>query len=387
MKIRLSFITLPITLFIIGFVFFAPASVQAAGICGCVDTANKSTVAAGVANEKDCINLPKTKPLIFKTCSWTPEKVMSKAEDECRCKSPKGKAIVVKAGGDKACANYPKLNPLVAVSCEWVLSDAPVPTKPTGGKGFALTINQAEKLDNLNQLPKGTTLPKLIGRIIRAGMGLLGTVVFALLIFGGVYFMVASASGNQEGISKSKDVLVWTVAGLFVIFSSYAIVDMVFDPFESSVSSPKVNSSSSGNSDTTKPVVPDAPPTPDVKLKDGKPCNNPNQCESGLCNSAGKCGKIAHGQVCESNSECVGGFCSKYKLPNGGTDYRCSNGGAGIWCEKADQCASGFCNPKLGSKDLFCSDGLGGAGCKNNNQCVSNICGGYIENLQLGKCK
>ena len=66
----------------------------------------------------------------------------------------------------------------------------------------------------------------LIGRVINATMGLVGSLALAMFIYGGFTWMMAS--GNDQRVQKGKDILIWATVGLIVIFSSYALVNLVF---------------------------------------------------------------------------------------------------------------------------------------------------------------
>ncbi len=75
--------------------------------------------------------------------------------------------------------------------------------------------------------PIGTTDVKvLIGRIINTVLGIVGSLALALFIYGGLTFM--TAGGKPEQIQKGKDTLIWAVMGLAVIFTSYVILNFVF---------------------------------------------------------------------------------------------------------------------------------------------------------------
>jgi uncharacterized membrane protein YjfL (UPF0719 family) len=47
-----------------------------------------------------------------------------------------------------------------------------------------------------------------------------------MFIYGGFVWMLAA--GNDQRVQKGKDIILWAVIGLVVIFSAYAIVNMVF---------------------------------------------------------------------------------------------------------------------------------------------------------------
>ena len=76
--------------------------------------------------------------------------------------------------------------------------------------------------------PLGDSHPKpaeLIGRIIHAALGIVGSIALAMFIYGGFVWM--TAAGNSEKVQKGKDVLIWATLGLVIIFSAYALVNFV----------------------------------------------------------------------------------------------------------------------------------------------------------------
>ncbi|MBU1179848.1 pilin [Patescibacteria group bacterium] len=65
----------------------------------------------------------------------------------------------------------------------------------------------------------------LIGRIISAVLGIVGSIALLMFIYGG--FLWLTSGGSPEKIKKGKDVLVWAVIGLAIIFLSYTLVNFV----------------------------------------------------------------------------------------------------------------------------------------------------------------
>jgi len=65
----------------------------------------------------------------------------------------------------------------------------------------------------------------LIGKIIKAIMGLVGSVALLMFVYGGFIWM--TAAGNEEKVQKGKDIFVWAVWGLSIIFASYLLVHFV----------------------------------------------------------------------------------------------------------------------------------------------------------------
>ncbi len=80
----------------------------------------------------------------------------------------------------------------------------------------------------LNQL--GTVDIKVyLGRIIKAAMGILGSLSLVMFVYSGILFM--TDRGNGESAGKAKEIAVWTSLGLAVIFASYAILNFIFQIF------------------------------------------------------------------------------------------------------------------------------------------------------------
>lgn len=97
-----------------------------------------------------------------------------------------------------------------ASGCYWVPS-----SNNTGG---TVTLNN----------PIETESPQvLIGNIINAVLGISGSLALVMFIYGGFTWMLSG--GNSEKVAKGKNTLVWAAIGLIVIFSSYAMVNFVFE--------------------------------------------------------------------------------------------------------------------------------------------------------------
>lgn len=91
---------------------------------------------------------------------------------------------------------------------------------------FAQTVDLA-KINPLKQYcPGGICDPaKLIGGIIKAALGIVGSIALLMFLYGG--FLWLTSAGNEQKITKGKSVIVWAVIGLAVIFLSYAAVGFV----------------------------------------------------------------------------------------------------------------------------------------------------------------
>ncbi|MEA3272760.1 MAG: pilin, partial [Patescibacteria group bacterium] len=74
--------------------------------------------------------------------------------------------------------------------------------------------------------PLGTTsIPEIIGRIIKAALGIVGSIALLMFVYGG--FTLLTSSGNEKSVQKGKDILTWATIGLVVIFVSYIAVNFV----------------------------------------------------------------------------------------------------------------------------------------------------------------
>jgi len=68
-------------------------------------------------------------------------------------------------------------------------------------------------------------IPVLIGQVIKAALGIVGSIALVMFIYGGFTWM--TAAGNAEQITKGKNIIVWAAIGLVVIFASYSLVNFV----------------------------------------------------------------------------------------------------------------------------------------------------------------
>ncbi|PKM88213.1 hypothetical protein CVU83_02070 [Candidatus Falkowbacteria bacterium HGW-Falkowbacteria-2] len=65
----------------------------------------------------------------------------------------------------------------------------------------------------------------LIARIINNVLGVVGTLALVMFIYGGLIWM--TSSGSSEKVKQGRDIILWSVIGLVVIFSAYTIVRFV----------------------------------------------------------------------------------------------------------------------------------------------------------------
>jgi len=68
-------------------------------------------------------------------------------------------------------------------------------------------------------------IPTIIGRIIRGLIGISGVLALVMFIYGGVMWM--TSAGNKDRVDKAQKTIIWSILGLIIIFSSYALVNFV----------------------------------------------------------------------------------------------------------------------------------------------------------------
>lgn len=86
-------------------------------------------------------------------------------------------------------------------------------TTPPASSGSVSLTNPLDGVD---------TPQKLIGKIISAVLGIVGSLALLMFIYGGLIWM--TAAGNEKKVSQGTDILMWATIGLVVIFISYAAV-------------------------------------------------------------------------------------------------------------------------------------------------------------------
>lgn len=105
--------------------------------------------------------------------------------------------------------------------CEPVATTTVAPATPTGGPvvgfGNPLCPDPSKPCDP----------PTVIGNIIRALLGIVGSIALAMFIYGGFIWMIGGQRGAEKKVRYAKEIIVWSAAGLLVIFASYILVDFV----------------------------------------------------------------------------------------------------------------------------------------------------------------
>ncbi len=99
-----------------------------------------------------------------------------------------------------------------------------------------LNIENSNKTDlvvpdtsDLNKL--GTTdMAEMIGKAIKMGTGILGSIALIMVLYGGILWM--TSGGSAEKTKQAMDILLWSSLGIIVILASYGLVDYIFQAFK-----------------------------------------------------------------------------------------------------------------------------------------------------------
>ena len=93
--------------------------------------------------------------------------------------------------------------------------------KAVGGSAYGLGEAQ----------PRGPV--EIIGGIIKIGLNIVGLIFLILMIYGGFLWM--TARGDEQKVTKSKELLEAAIIGLVIVFAAYGITYFVVDQISNNV--------------------------------------------------------------------------------------------------------------------------------------------------------
>ena len=85
----------------------------------------------------------------------------------------------------------------------------------------------SDGLDILNDHGIMTSIPGAIGKILGAGLSLIGVLFLILMIYAGFRWMLAR--GNEAEVEKAKRLIEAAIAGLIIVIVAYAITTFIGD--------------------------------------------------------------------------------------------------------------------------------------------------------------
>lgn len=84
----------------------------------------------------------------------------------------------------------------------------------------------AQSFDNPVAGLEKENVQSLAGKLIQNVLGLIGIVALILILYAGFLWM--TSQGQSEKIKKAKDIMIYAVIGIFVVFAAYSILKFVF---------------------------------------------------------------------------------------------------------------------------------------------------------------
>lgn len=131
--------------------------------------------------------------------------------------------------------------------CEW---RQPSPLQPPQQKS---TQRPTVSLQN----PIGeTNIVTIIGKVLNAALGLLGSVAFVVFLYGG--FLWLTSAGSEEKVYGGLHAMMYAAIGIFIVFGSYAMLRLLFSGLTGSAAG---ISSSDSRGASVVPARDDTPPS------------------------------------------------------------------------------------------------------------------------------
>lgn len=99
-------------------------------------------------------------------------------------------------------------------------------TPPPPGGSKMPTLQNARELVNgfaptVGYVPSEITPEQIVGRLIAYVLSFLGVIFLVLMVYGGWLWL--TASGNEEQVTKAKELIKQAVIGLVIVFTSYLV--------------------------------------------------------------------------------------------------------------------------------------------------------------------
>jgi hypothetical protein len=127
------------------------------------------------------------------------------------------------------------LGSLLLLSQIQAASPTPTPSptsspSPGSSPGTNTGSGTSVSLGGLSPVGESTTVPQIIGNVVKAVLGVVGALALLMVVYGGI--LLLSSAGKQDQIKKGKDVLIWATIGVAVVLGSYVLVDFIISGIE-----------------------------------------------------------------------------------------------------------------------------------------------------------
>ncbi len=95
------------------------------------------------------------------------------------------------------------------------------PTPATPASGGSCPTGHTCLTNPLSGNP--TQVPEILGRVIKAAMGVIGSLALLMFVYGGFQWLISA--GNAEKVKTGTQTMVWAAIGVILVFSSYLLLD------------------------------------------------------------------------------------------------------------------------------------------------------------------
>ncbi len=72
-----------------------------------------------------------------------------------------------------------------------------------------------------------TSVPVIIGTIIKSALGIVGALTLLMLVWGG--FQWLTSAGNPEKVKSGMQTMLWAIIGVILVFASYLLLSTFTD--------------------------------------------------------------------------------------------------------------------------------------------------------------
>lgn len=93
-------------------------------------------------------------------------------------------------------------------------------TQASLSDSFGSTLNKAANSSGY-KIDGSNNITAILSTVISVVLGLLGTIFIALILYGGVTWMLAE--GNEQRVEKAGNIIRQAIIGLIVVIAAYAI--------------------------------------------------------------------------------------------------------------------------------------------------------------------
>ena len=100
--------------------------------------------------------------------------------------------------------------------------------KATGQKAQNTAVSAANtgSVVGLSLPSSDISVPRVIGRLIKGALGIVGSIAFLMFVYAGFSYLIAQ--GDPKKTHNAIQTMIWAALGLVVIFGAYAIVSSIF---------------------------------------------------------------------------------------------------------------------------------------------------------------